>query len=137
MQGLTLDEIVVDMKGGRFNAGQAYVAFSRVKTLQGLHIFNFNASAIKKSDAVEEEMARLNDKLLPPLPQLQCHSVSDSHVTISLLNVRSINAKMPDVCFCETWLSPSHVSPQLSNGHTILRCDRQSDNNKRRCIDWC
>ena len=44
------------------------VAFSRVKTLQGLHILIFNASAIKKSDAVEEEMARLNDKLLPPLP---------------------------------------------------------------------
>ena len=142
VQGLTLDEIVVDMKGGRFNAGQAYVAFSRVKTLQGLHILNFNASAIIKSDAVEEEMARLNDKLLPPLPQLQCHSLSDSHVTISLLNVRSINAKMPDIlcddnlkcasvlCFCETWLNPSHVSPQLSNGHTILRCDRQSDNNK-------
>ena len=142
VQGLTLDEIVVDMKGGRFNAGQAYVAFSRVKTLQGLHILNFNASAIKKSDAVEEEMARLNDKLLPPLPQLQCRLLSDSHITISLLNVRSINAKMPDIlcddnlkcasvlCFCETWLSPSHVSPQLSNGHTILRCDRQTDNNK-------
>ena len=142
VQGLTLDEIVVDMKGGRFNAGQAYVAFSRVKTLQGLHILNFNTSAIKKSDAVEEEMARLNDKLLPPLPQLQCRLLSDSHITISLLNVRSINAKMPDIlcddnlkcasvlCFCETWLNPSHVSPQLSNGHTILRCDRQSDNNK-------
>ena len=142
VQGLTLDEIVVDMKGGRFNAGQAYVAFSRVKTLQGLHILNFNTSAIKKSDAVEEEMARLNDKLLPPLPQLQCRSLSDSHITISLLNVRSINAKMPDIlcddnlkcasvlCFCETWLSPSHVSPLLPNGHTILRCDRQSDNNK-------
>ena len=48
VQGLTLNEIVVDMKGGRFNPGQAYVAFSRVKTLQGLHILNFNASAIKE-----------------------------------------------------------------------------------------
>ena len=38
MQGLTLDEIVVDMKGGRFSPGQAYVAFSRVKMLAGLHI---------------------------------------------------------------------------------------------------
>ena len=31
VQGLTLAEIVVDMKGGRFNVGQAYVAFSQVK----------------------------------------------------------------------------------------------------------
>ena len=30
VQGLTLDEIVVNMKGGRFTPGQAYVAFSRV-----------------------------------------------------------------------------------------------------------
>ena len=46
VQGLTLDEIVVDMKGGRFSAGQAYVAFSGVKTLQGLNIVNFNVTAI-------------------------------------------------------------------------------------------
>ena len=34
------------------------------------------------------------------------------------------------LCFCGNWLSPSHVSPQLYNGDTILRCDRQSDTNK-------
>lgn len=33
VQGLTLDEIVVDMKGNRFSAGQAYVACSRVKNM--------------------------------------------------------------------------------------------------------
>ena len=44
VQGLTLDEIVVDMKGGRLSPGQAYVAFSHVKTLEGLHILNFKQS---------------------------------------------------------------------------------------------
>ena len=37
VQGLTLDEMVVDMKGGCFSPGQAYVACSRVKSMQGLY----------------------------------------------------------------------------------------------------
>ena len=35
IQGLILDQIVVDMKGRAFSTGQAYVAFSRVKSLEG------------------------------------------------------------------------------------------------------
>ena len=116
VQGLTLDEIVVDMKGGRFSPGQAYVAFSHVKTLAGLHILNFTNKAIKKSIDVENEMLRLNSNLLHPLPDL----LNDPyHLTIALLNVRSIMAKLPDIhadknlrsasipCFCETWRNPS------------------------------
>lgn len=52
VQGLTLDTIVLDMKGSQFNAGQIYVALSRVKALSGLHIVNFNAKAIRKSTLV-------------------------------------------------------------------------------------
>ena len=139
VQGLTLDEIVVDMKGGRFNAGQAYVAFSRVKTLQGLHILNFSASAIKKSDDVHNEMIRLNTKLLQTMPKLQCH---DNHITIALLNIRSIVPKLPDIasddclkcvnvqCFCETWLTQSDPSPVLQDHQIAIRCDRASGDNK-------
>ena len=82
VQGLTLDEIVVDMKGGRFSPGQAYVAFSHVKTLADLHILNFNSKAIKKSIDVENEMLKLKSKLFQPL------SSQSTHVTIALLNVR-------------------------------------------------
>lgn len=35
VQGLTLDEIVVDMKGGRFSAGQAYVALAESRHYRG------------------------------------------------------------------------------------------------------
>lgn len=142
VQGLTLDEIVVDMKGGRFNPGQAYVAFSRVKTLEGLHILNFNPTAIKVSDKVQEEMLRLNTKLLQPVPELQCLSLPDSYVTIALLNVRCIAAKLPDLeqdsslkcasilCFCETWLSSNQPSPVVQHNQLRLRCDRTLGNHK-------
>ena len=109
VQSLTLDEIVVDLKGGRLSPGQAYVAFSHVKTLTGLHILNFNAKAIKKSTDVENEMVRLTSNLLQPMPQM---SSGPYHVTIVLLNIRSLVAKLPDMraenslrsasilCFC-------------------------------------
>jgi hypothetical protein len=137
---LTLDEIVVDMKGGRFNPGQAYVAFSRVKTLAGLHIVNFNSKAIKKSIDVENEMFRLNSNLLQPVSQVTCDP--SSHVTIALLNVRSILAKLPDItadhslrcasilCFCETWLNASQPSPVLLDNQIDIRCDRVTCENK-------
>ena len=139
VQGLTLDEIVVDMKGGRFSPGQAYVAFSRVKTLAGLHILNFNNKAIKKSIDVENEMLRLNSNLLQPLPEV----LSDPyHLTIALLNVRSIVAKLPDIhadknlrsastlCFCETWLNASQPTPVLLHDQIDIRCDRMTCENK-------
>ena len=139
VQGLTLDEIVVDMKGGRFSPGQAYVAFSRVKTLAGLHILNFTSKAIKDSIDVESEMLRLNSNLLHPLPDV----LNDPyHLIIALLNVRSFMAKLPDVhadknlrsasilCFCETWLNPSQPTPALLDDQIDIRCDRVTCENK-------
>ena len=141
VQGLTLDAIVVNMKGTRFNAGQIYVALSRVKSLSGLHIVNFNPKAIRKSDLVDDEMTRLRDRLLQTIPPFQCLPCT-SHVTIALLNVRSIVAKLPDIeadnqlrsasvlCFCETWLSPAQPSPVVKKEDTVLRCDRLFNNQK-------
>ena len=53
VEGLTLDDIVVDMNGGRFSPGQAYVAFSRVKELHGIEL---NSKTIKTSSDVQSEM---------------------------------------------------------------------------------
>ena len=142
VQGLTLDEIVVSMKGGRFSPGQAYVAFSRVKTLQGIHILNFNPSAIKASADVQNELNRLDTKLLKNIPELHCQSLTSSHVTIAQLNVRSIVPKLPDIacdtclkcasilCFCETWLTKSQTFPPLTHTPICIRCDRPSGDNK-------
>ena len=142
VQRLTLDKIVVDMKGGHYSPGQAYVAFSRVKTLQGLHVLNFNPKAIKASSDVQNEMTRLNNKLLPSAPQLQFLSLPETYITICLLNVRSLITKLADieqdiylqaanvVCSCETWLTASQASPSIVNYQVAVRCDRQSGDNK-------
>ena len=132
VQGRTLQEIVVAMNGGRFSPGQAYVAFTRVKTLAALHILNFSSKAIKKITDVENEMMRLNSNLLQYEPEVLC---DPSYLNIALLNVRSILAKLPDissdkslrsadfVCFCETWLNASQPTPLLLNDQADIRCD--------------
>ena len=103
---------------------------------------NFNPTAIKKSDKVHNEMQRLNSKLLETVSHLRYLSLSSNYVTIALLNVRSLVAKLPDIqhdiglnsanilCFCETWLSPSQPSPQILDNHALLRCDRELGNQK-------
>ena len=50
-QGLTLPKIVIDMTPakGRFKLGEAYVAFSRVRTIEKLHIINYTQNQIHVS----------------------------------------------------------------------------------------
>ena len=53
-----------------------------------------NGKAIKKGIDVENEMVRVSTNLLQSLPDMSCDS---SDVTIALLNVRSIFAKLEDI----------------------------------------
>ena len=65
-----------------------------MKTFTGFT--NFDPQAIKKSD-VSIEMNRLKNNLIPTLPTLKCASLCGSHLTIALLNVRSIKHKLQDL----------------------------------------
>ena len=84
-------------------------------------------------------MAKLSDNLLQPLPVV---SHDPSCVTVAVLNVRSIVAKLPDIradnnlrsasvlCFCETWLNAAEPSPVLIEDQVDIRCDRTTCENK-------
>ena len=143
VQGLTLDQIVVDMKGGHFGPGLAYVAFSRVKSLNGLHLIDFNPGIITCSKKVKDEMERLSSNTLPPLEKEKCMSLPKlAYTTIALLNIRSVQPKLCDIqqdpitsvidvfCVTETWLSPLQPSPSLKPDHDLFRCDRSTGNHK-------
>ena len=52
-QGMSLDKLVVDCSR-IFEKGQAYVALSRIKTLNGLYLRNFNPAKVMVDDKVVE-----------------------------------------------------------------------------------
>ena len=138
VQGLTVDKIVVDLSK-IFAAGQAYVALSRVTSLEGLQILNYNSAAIKKDKRVDTEMLRLQQRpitfvspIIPTLPE-------QDFIKISHLNVRGYldhinNLKTDDVissadviCLTETHLSKSdtiHLNSQPIKSHGQYRADR-------------
>ena len=61
VQGATLQQVVIDLGSSIFEDGMAYVALSRVSTLQGLYLTAFNVKKISASTEVLNEYARLRD----------------------------------------------------------------------------
>ena len=97
-QGLTLPEIVIDMTPakGKFRPGEAYVAFSRVRTLQTLYIINYTRNQIYVSEHVEKEMKRLRKNILPQMPSYLFHDVPGG-VKLLHINIGNFNRKIEDI----------------------------------------
>ena len=97
-QGLKLSEIVIDMTcaKGKFKPGEAYVAFSRVKTLDKLHIINYTRSQIHVSEHVEKEVKRLRKNILPQMPSNVFKDMPGG-VKILSINIGNLKRKMEDI----------------------------------------
>lgn len=59
-QGMSLDLVEIDIGRSVFEAGQAYVALSRVRTLQGLFILDFAPEKIRAHPKVSDFYNRIN-----------------------------------------------------------------------------
>ena len=113
-QGDTLDKAVVDLKTSRKINHIHYVALSRLKSLDGLHITNLQEDKISIDKHVQAEMKRLREN-----PLEITHKTLDTNFNnfiLAFLNVRSLRKHLADVktdrnvkaadvvCFCETRL---------------------------------
>ena len=67
-QGLSLDCAIVDLSDNVFCAGMAYVAMSRVRTLEGLHLTAFDPRSIIVNNSCLEEVNRLRSSFRKDLP---------------------------------------------------------------------
>ena len=79
-----------------FNAGQMYVAISRITSMDRMYfIGNYSKKAIKESSSAKKEYQRLQcESKLATLPFL---SVSEITFNITLLNVRSLRKHYKDI----------------------------------------
>lgn len=79
-QGMTLDKLVVDCSR-IFEKGQAYVAMSRVKTLNGLYLKNFTEQRVMVDSKVAEFYEKLEeapDSFLKELPRIEASQVQNT-----------------------------------------------------------
>lgn len=149
-QGLTMEEVVMSMKGSsRFNCGQAYVAMSRVKSLNGLYIKDFDKDGIKTDARIVKTMADMRKQLLDiPDAPLMLTMNKPQWLTIGHLNVHYFLEKLPDLlcsaekslydevdvmCFTETYLTKDHDIQDFLNmyGYESFRLDVPSVSNHR------
>ena len=69
-QGLSLDCAIIDLSCKVFADGMAYVALSRVKSLEGLHLTSFDSHSIQVSLGCIKEINRLRKLHRTDLPQI-------------------------------------------------------------------
>ena len=69
-QGLSLDCAITDLSCKVFADGMAYVALSRVKSLEGLHLTSFDSHSIRVSLGCIKETNRFRKLHRTDLPQI-------------------------------------------------------------------
>jgi hypothetical protein len=136
VQGLTVDKILVSFKSRKgFDSGQAYVALSRVRSIEGLYLKEFESDKIRKNNNVDKELQRMKENEVPRFYDMLYQK---SDLIISVLNVRSLPEhashllKEPaylhsDIIVCvETWLADrQQTSDYLQEQDTVChRCDK-------------
>ena len=122
----------MDLSEQVFCAGMAYVALSRVKQLENLHLIAFDKDAIKVSAKCLQEINRLRQTYRPDLPQYtvpqQCTTKSKKRKLTGALNTEAPSAKRSRN---STAGSEKSDAPQAASSSTPPKSPPIKDDSKR------
>ena len=136
VQGLTVTNATVSLKK-IFQPGQAYVALSRVTSLDGLIIQDFNENAIYANPSIKESLASMQHFLTTTADvekklTLLYHNIEglQNHFQDLMLTLRKRNVDL--VCLVESWVQNDLRSRSEMEGfsvvHQLRKNSYQQDN---------
>lgn len=98
-QGCTIDKIVVDLSQSRVRKTPHihYVALSRVRSVDKLHILNFNEQALTVDKKVVEEMERMRKEAPLKLCYLPLYKTEQNKLKIMFNNARSLHKHFNEI----------------------------------------
>ncbi|KAK3105661.1 hypothetical protein FSP39_002926 [Pinctada imbricata] len=146
-QGCTVDEIVIDLSQTRTrkSAHIHYVAMSRVRRFENLHILNFNYAALGTDDRVKDEMKRLREEANLELCYKTLYDVDSCHFKLAFNNARSFHKHFTDISVDPNMLAADVIGIMESrlyssdldetyalNGFEMHRCDQIGQGSSKR-----
>ena len=94
-QGLSLNLALMELSQKAFVSGMAYVALSRVRTLEGVHLISFNKASIIVSRDCLQEVNRLRKEYRPDLPAYSIPKNAKSLKLTGCLTLHDPDVKLP------------------------------------------
>ncbi|KAK3087854.1 hypothetical protein FSP39_011503 [Pinctada imbricata] len=146
-QGCTVDELVIDLSQTRTRKTPHihYVAMSRVRRFENLHILNFNHSALGTDDRVKDEMKRLREEAKLELCYSSLYSIDLYHFKLAFNNARSFHKHFSDISIDPNILAADAIGIMESrlcnsddnetyaiDGFEMYRCDQNIQTSGRR-----
>lgn len=111
-RGSPVDEIIVDLAQTKVRKQPHihYVALSRIRKLENLHILNLIEDTLAVDKQVKIEMHRLRSEVLLELCYVPLYKIDPCKMKIALKNVRSLHKHFRDVEFEPNVLSADVIS---------------------------
>ena len=124
-QGCTVDEIVIDLSQTKIRKTPHihYVALSRVRSVDNLHILNFNEQALAMDEKVLEEMERMKTEAPLQLCYVPMYQINSNCFKVAFNNCRSLHKH-----FSQVKSEPNILASDVVGFSETRLCSADEDN---------